>query len=105
MWPRLLSKQLPAFLARLRKTDVPSITSDSISIRVTEELPAPLAPETTSSPLVISADSSGIEATSSSLVKKYEIGSGENKVNVRIYKEPLTKPIIAAPHGMRSKTS
>jgi hypothetical protein len=64
---------------------------------VTEELRAPAASETTaedishepaSSPLVISADSSGTQATYSTLVKKYQMGSGENKVNVRIYKEP-----------------
>lgn len=97
MQSKLLTQQLPTFLARLRKTDKPTITSDSVSVQVTEEPPTPAALDTTvedvsyeptSSPRVISADSSNTQATSSTLVKKYEIGSGANKVNVRIYKEP-----------------
>jgi hypothetical protein len=106
MRPRLLPEQLPAFLTRLRKTDRTAITSDPIFVRVTEEPRTPVAAETTvedithrpaNSPLLISTDSSDLQTASSTLVKKYEIGSGENKVNVRIYKEPPVKPIIVAP--------
>lgn len=66
-------KRLTAFLAVLRKTNRLAITSDSVSVLVDEEPQTPVASETTA------------------LVKKYEIGSGENRVNVRIYKEP---PVI-----------
>jgi hypothetical protein len=52
-----------------------------------------------SSPLLLSTDPSDTEAASSTLVKKYEFGSGENRVNVRIYKEPPVKPIITEPPG------
>jgi len=91
MRPRLLPKQLPAFLARLRKTDRTAITSDSI---VTSETTIEdISHKLTSSPLLLSADSSDMEAASSTLVKKYEIGSGANKVNVRIYKEPPTNKL------------
>jgi hypothetical protein len=55
------------------------------------------------SPLAFSARSSDPKAASSALVKKYEIGSGENKVNVRIYKEPPVKPIITEPPGVRKQ--
>jgi len=74
MQPKLLTQQLPTFLARLRKTDKLTITSDSVSVQVTEEPPHPVASDTAT--------------RSSAFVKKYEIGSGENRVNVRIYKEP-----------------
>ena len=87
MRQRLLPKQLPAFLTRLRKTDGATITSDP-TVEDRSRQPA-------SSPLAISADSSDTEAVSSPLVRKYEIGSGADKVNVRIYKEPPMKPIIA----------
>jgi hypothetical protein len=97
MRQRLLPKQLPAFLARLRKGKVLAIASNYVSVRVTEEPRARFASETTvehvshksagSSPVIL-ADPSAPEATTSSPVKKYEIGSGEYKVNVRIYKEP-----------------
>jgi hypothetical protein len=74
MRQRLLPKQLPAFLARLRATKRFAIPLNPVSIRGMEEQRAP-------------ADSS-TQAASSNLVKKYELGSGEHKVNVRIYKEP-----------------
>ena len=74
MRQRLLPKQLPAFLARLRATKRFAIPLNPVSVRVTEEQRAP-------------ADSS-TQAASSDLVKKYELGSGEHKVNVLIYKEP-----------------
>jgi hypothetical protein len=74
MRQRLLPKQLPAFLARLRATKRSAIPLNPVSVRVMEEQHAP-------------ADSS-TQAASSNLVKKYELGSGEHKVNVRIYKEP-----------------
>lgn len=104
----LLVKHLRTFLTRSRKMDRPAVTSVPVSVRVTEEPPGPGAPDLTvedislqqeSSPLVISANSSDTEAISSTLVKKYEIGSGANKVNVRIYKEPPIKPIVAEPPG------
>jgi len=34
---------------------------------------------------------------SPALVEKFEQGSGENKINVRIFKEPTTKPVITEP--------
>jgi hypothetical protein len=82
------------------------------AFRQTEQPQTPGASETTVEdishqpagyPVVISVDSSETEATSSPLIKKYEIGSGENKVNVRIYKEPPVKPIITEPPGVRKQ--
>lgn len=102
---RLLPRQLPTFLIRLRKLDRLAVASDSAPVHINEESPALPAPEPavdgqthnpSESPLETSAVSDTTEA-SSALVEKYEIGSGENKVNVRIYKEPPTKPIIVEP--------
>jgi hypothetical protein len=93
----LLPKQLSAFLARFRKTDKTPTTSDSIRVRRTEEPQTPVASERTvedishqpaGSPPISSVDSADTEGALSALVKRYEIGSGENKVNVCIYKEP-----------------
>lgn len=74
MRQRFLLKQLPAFLARLRETKRFVVTSNSASVQVTEEQRAP-------------TDSS-TEAASSNHIKKYELGTGEHKINVCIYKEP-----------------
>jgi len=34
------------------------------------------------------------KATSSPFVKKYEMGTGKNKINVRIFKEPPPEPVM-----------
>ena len=34
------------------------------------------------------------KATSSPFVKKYEMGTGKNKINVRIFKEPTPEPFL-----------
>ena len=38
-------------------------------------------------------DSKG-KATSSPWIKKYEMGSGKDKINVRIFKEPAPEPVM-----------
>lgn len=90
-------KQPPTFFPRSRKENGTAMKSDSVSARLAAEPESPAASATTvedvshrpaSSPAVISADSSDAKAASSTLVKKYELGSGENRINVRIYKEP-----------------
>ena len=38
-------------------------------------------------------DSKG-KATSSPWIEKYEMGSGKDKINVRIFKEPTPEPLV-----------
>ena len=34
-----------------------------------------------------------VKATRSAFIEKYEMGSGKNKINVRIFKEPTAEPV------------
>ena len=57
-------------------------------------------PEDRSQSTVVPAipDSKG-KATSSPWIEKYEMGSGKNKINVRIFKEPQVEPVILEAQG------
>lgn len=45
-------------------------------------------------PVVSALPDSGRKETSSPWIEKYEMGSGKDKINVRIFKEPKPEPIV-----------
>jgi hypothetical protein len=74
------------------KTDIPAqiINENSVQALKAEKLqPEPLEiPATENQPIPSAPLIPEVKETRSAFIEKYEMGSGKNKINVRIFKEP-----------------
>lgn len=81
------------------KTDIPTQTRNENSVQKPEaEKPHPenseiRADANQSQPIPSAHPIHEVKATQSAFVEKYEMGSGKDKINVRIFKEPSVEPV------------
>lgn len=101
-----LSKQFPSFVVPRRKADKPALPSDPIQ-RIEDKTQPQIAEEAAvENQAQLRSDAGSTnpathapegETISPVLVEKFENQSGEDRVNVRIFREPAPKPAVPEP--------